>query len=240
MKRITINTTQNVKIEYDLAGVGDRALAWFIDQVVMWLSIMLLAFLFADLFMEEELFFIYFVAPIILFYTLVMEVLNNGQTLGKMALGLKVVRMDGKHPEFLDFIIRWSFRMVDIWFTAGSLAAIYVNSTDRSQRLGGIVSNTAVIRISSRGGFKLKKLTEIETLENYDLTYPKVVSFFTENDMILIKKVIERYNRSPNEAHKKAIKEAVKRVESVMGVTNKKPQLVFLRTVLKDYIILSR
>ena len=240
MNRITINTTQNVKIEYDLAGVGDRALAWFIDQIVMWLIILLLAFLFSDFFMNDELFAIYMVAPVILFYTLSMEVLNNGQTLGKRALGLKVVRLDGKHPEFLDFIIRWSFRMVDIWFTAGSLAAIYVNSTDKSQRLGGIVSNTTVIRVSSRNGFKLKKLAEIETIENYDLTYPKVLSFFNEDDMILIKRVIERYNNSPNEAHKTAVRQAVLRVESVMGVKNNKPQLVFLRTVLKDYIILSR
>ncbi|MFT4661594.1 MAG: putative RDD family membrane protein YckC [Patiriisocius sp.] len=240
MKKITINTTQNVRIEYELASLRDRFLAWFLDQILISVLILILTFLFSDIAESETMYVVYCVAPVLLFYTILMEVLNHGQTVGKMALGIKVVRLDGKHPELLDFIIRWSFRMIDIWFTAGSLAAIYVNSTVKAQRLGGIVSNTTVIRINSRNGFQLSKLTEIETIENYQLTYPKVVSFFTENDMILIKKVIERTIKYPNEAHRLAIKETVARVEEKMDIKNDKPSIVFLKTVLKDYIILSR
>ena len=240
MKKITINTTQNVKIEYELASLRDRGVAWFIDKIILVIVNLLFASISGELGMHDDEILYFITAPIWILYTLLMEILNHGQTLGKMSLGIKVVRLDGKQPELLDFIIRWAFRMVDIWFTLCSLAAIYVNSTDRAQRLGGIVSNTVVIRVRSRAGFELNKLMEIETMENYNLTYPKVNSYFNEKDMILIKRVIDRTNKHPNDAHKLAMKETVKKVESVMGIKNDKPGMTFLRTVLKDYIILSR
>jgi len=240
MKKITINTTQNVKIEYELASLRDRAVAWFIDKVILAISIFLLALIGGELGMGPDDILFYITAPLLILYTLLFEILNHGQTLGKSSLGIKVVRLDGKHPELLDFIIRWAFRMVDIWFTLCTLAAIYVNSTDRAQRLGGIVSNTVVIRIRSRSGFELKKLMDIETMDNYTLTYPKVNSYFNEKDMILIKKVIDRTNKYPNAAHQLAMGKTVEKVEAVMGIKNEKSGLEFLRTILKDYIILSR
>jgi len=240
MKKITINTTQNVKIEYELASLRDRGIAWFIDKTIIGVAIVLVSLLAGILGIQGDGVVYFVIVPIVILYTLLMEILNHGQTLGKASVGIKVVRLDGKHPELLDFIIRWAFRMIDIWFTLCSLAAIYVNSTEKAQRLGGLVSNTVVIRVRARSGFELSKLMEIETLENYTLTYPKVNSYFNEADMIIIKKVIDRANKYPNEAHRLALKNTVKRVENIMGISSEKPGLVFLRTILKDYIILSR
>lgn len=242
MKRITINTTQNVAIDYELASVRDRFLAWLIDQIIIYGLIFLLVLSF-ERFMnsETESFFIFFVfIPIFLFYTLLFETFNNGQTIGKRALAIKVVRLNGKHPELLDFIIRWAFRMVDIYLTAGSLAAIYVNSTERAQRIGGLVSNTIIVRTRSTKNIALDKLLTLETRENYELSYPKVNQFFNEKDMIVIKRVLDRFAKAPNKAHQKAIIDTCKRVKEVMGINEEVGPRKFLVTVLKDYIVLSR
>ena len=34
MKRLQVNTTQNVKIDFELANIGHRMLAFFVDNVI--------------------------------------------------------------------------------------------------------------------------------------------------------------------------------------------------------------
>ena len=98
---------------------------------------------------------------IVLLYTPTMEILNNGQTVGKMALGTRVLTLHGDTPDVVDYLIRWCFRLVEIYFSAGGLAGTLVMSGRQGQRLGGILSNTTVVKLSPRKRFTLKSLDEI-------------------------------------------------------------------------------
>ncbi len=69
-----------------------------------------------------------------------------GQTLGKMALGIKVVReTDGQVPGTRTAVLRTLMRIVD---SIGSylVAFVVVLVSDKNQRLGDMVAKTLVVR----------------------------------------------------------------------------------------------
>lgn len=245
MKKIDVITTQNVRIEYELAGLGDRILAFILDQIVistalfiLQLSIIFLMASFNSRF--EEWVFILVLAPIYIFYTPAMEILNNGQTLGKMALRIKVLNLHGKNPEVLDFLVRWAFRLIDIWFTLGSLASMLIVSGDYAQRLGGRLSNTTLVRLSPKQNLTLSQLLEIESLKNYEPTFPQVRQL-NEGEMLTLKNALDRYKTHKNDSHKVALLEAVERVKEFTGIDQGDMKTIpFIRTLIQDYVVLTR
>jgi len=240
MKKIDIITTQNVKIEYELANLRDRFLGWLLDIIaIMVIDLILSLFLSIVPGTPGWVYTLALSLPVF-FYSLLFEIFNNGQTLGKMALRTKVMTITGKNPEVLDYVIRWSFRMVDIYMTAGALGAILVSASDRAQRMGGVLSNTTVVRLEPRRYLSLDKLLGITTLEGYEPQYPQIRQF-SERDMLTIKNTLDRYERYKNPAHREAILLASQRAEEVLGVERGKlGHMNFLRTLIKDYIVLTR
>src|SRR5690606_25122253 len=101
MTEITINTVQNVAINFRPASLGERIVAFVIDMAVK------MAYVFAVLYLMYEVFhlqrflnsldsweqsvvmFVLFI-PFI-FYTLFFESWTNGQTIGKRIMKIRVV-----------------------------------------------------------------------------------------------------------------------------------------------------
>jgi uncharacterized RDD family membrane protein YckC len=77
-------------------------------------------------------------------YFIVLEA-TQGATLGKMALGLRVVKTDGSPISWADSIIRNLLRIIDGLF-AYLVGAIFIWTSPRKQRLGDRAANTVVIR----------------------------------------------------------------------------------------------
>lgn len=244
MRTIDIRTTQNVTITYELALVRDRIFAFLIDVIALLVAIGILVFIFEmlggwsrDL---ETAFYFLVILPLFLFYTLVFEFLANGRTLGKMALQLKVVKLDGTQLQFGDYMLRWVFRMIDIWGTFGALAGIVASSTDHGQRLGGLVSNSTVVRLKPKLYVRLSDILKINSLDNYEPQFPAVRNF-RESDMLLMKQTLERYYRFKNDAHKKAVVELSVKASEVLGLPEvPERKIAFVKTLIKDYIVLTR
>lgn len=241
MKTIELQTTQNVTINYELALLRDRILAFVIDLVIVGFLAFVLTLCTGVMSEGAALIFLYIVfLPVVTFYTLFSELLIGGQTVGKMALRIKVVRLDGRPMNFIDHLLRWSFRLFDIWFSAGAVAVVLINSTSRAQRLGDVVSNTAVVKSNPDLYVSLKDILNISTIDNYQPVYPQV-RFFSEDDMLVIKQTVERYNLYQNPAHSEAMTLLVERVCAEMKVpVVEQNQIAFLRTLIKDYIVLTR
>ncbi|NNC83803.1 MAG: RDD family protein [Flavobacteriales bacterium] len=245
MKKIDVITTQNVRIEYELAGLGDRLLAFLLDQIVLWTGILILNFLLVSIMLAAnttlpDWVFILLLAPVYIFYTPALEILNNGQTVGKMALRIKVLDLHGRNPEVLEYLIRWAFRMVDIWFTLGSLASILIVSGDHAQRLGGRLSNTTLVRLNPKQNLSLSHLLEIESLESYQPSFPQVRQL-NEDEMLTLKQALERYRSYRNESHKEALLEAVKRVKEFTGIDQGEMKTIpFVKKLIQDYVVLTR
>ena len=77
-------------------------------------------------------------------YYIVMEA-TLGATLGKMALGLRVVKTDGSPIGWSESIIRNLLRIVDFLFFY-LVAAILIWNSPLRQRLGDQVAKTVVVR----------------------------------------------------------------------------------------------
>jgi uncharacterized RDD family membrane protein YckC len=242
MRHIDITTTQNVTIKYELAGLKNRFIAYLIDMIILYFSIVIITALIATAFPGDYFlyYFYLFVLPVLFFYVLVSEILMDGQTLGKKAIKIKVVRLDGKVPSTMDYVTRWAFRIVDILFSIGGIASILISSTDKAQRLGDIVSNTTVIKMKSSNSIAFEYINKLSQTINHEPEYSGARQF-TETEMLLVKSVIDRYKEFGNEAHRKALNETAQILKERLKIDSvPKNKVEFLNQVIKDYIVMTR
>ncbi len=121
-------------------GVGMRFLALLIDGIIIGVVAGLLSFILRN-------------APglsggliglLAIAYYIVMEA-TQGATVGKMALGLRVVKTDGSPISWSESVIRNLLRIIDGLFVY-LVGAILIWTSPLKQRLGDRVANTVVIR----------------------------------------------------------------------------------------------
>ncbi|MUL84208.1 MULTISPECIES: RDD family protein [unclassified Mycolicibacterium] len=82
-------------------------------------------------------------------YPVVMETATRGRSLGKMALGLRVVAEDGGPERFRQALFRALAGFIEIWMLTGGPAVICSLLSAKGKRLGDIFAGTVVI--SERG-----------------------------------------------------------------------------------------
>lgn len=240
MRHIEIQTAHHVTINYELADAKDRIIAFGIDWLIQIVSLVLLSILVVRIGMNEDLYVYFIVLPFLFFYHLVSEIVMDGQSPGKRLLGLKVVKLSGANPAMNDYLLRWILRPIDNLFSLGTIAALLINSSDKGQRLGDIMANTTVIRMSPTQNIRLNDLMKIRSLETYSPEYQGVTQF-AESDMLLFKEVIDRYQKYKNDAHEQALVDVAYFLRDRLGL-DKVPvdKELFVRTVIKDYVALTR
>ncbi|MGW0885061.1 RDD family protein [Streptomyces sp. NPDC002671] len=75
-----------------------------------------------------------------------VETLSHGRSLGKLALGLRVVRDDGGPIRFRHALVRGAIGVVEILMTFGVIACIASLVSARGRRLGDVFAGTLVVR----------------------------------------------------------------------------------------------
>ena len=164
----------------------------------------------------------------------------DGQTLGKRMLGIKVVKLTGTEPSINDYLMRWALRPIDIFFSLGSIGIMLVSSSDKAQRLGDVVANTTVIKTTSSQRIQLADILSISNLSNYEPVYPQIRTF-AEHEMLLLKEVMDKSLKYQNDSHEEALETACQLVKQRLNL-EKIPadRTSFIRTLIKDYVALSR
>lgn len=144
-----ILTGEAVALDVQPLGFFLRALGAFID-VLIGIGILLL-FLFSVSWLLGEDLLEGAVMPIVTITMLVLvmvvlptavETATRGRSLGKLAVGGRIVRTDGGAAGFRQAFIRALVGVFEIWFTLGAVAAIVGAFTPRSQRLGDLLAGT--------------------------------------------------------------------------------------------------
>ncbi|MEE6177165.1 RDD family protein [Mycobacterium sp. 050134] len=90
-----------------------------------------------------------FTVLVILGYPLVLETATRGRSVGKMAMGLRVVSDDGGPERFRQALFRALAAVVEIWMLFGSPAVVCSLLSPKAKRIGDIFAGTVVI--SERG-----------------------------------------------------------------------------------------
>lgn len=138
---------ENIAFEFRLAGPAPRLVAFTIDLLVIVAVGIALGVAFAVTGMVGEVFLGFFLVALFCLwwgYSAALETFNNGQTLGKLALGLRTVSQTGLSINVGQAILRNLLRAADVGppFFPGLVA---MACTRRMQRLGDLAAGTVVV-----------------------------------------------------------------------------------------------
>ena len=228
-------------LQYELADLRDRILAFLIDFSTLVFGLGLVINFISEVFsgMTREV-LIFAIVCIFIFYSLALEVLNNGQSLGKMALRIQVIKITNGRATFADYAGRWVFRLVDIYFSFGGIASVMIASSPKGQRIGDIVANTAVVKLTPKMNLTLNDILTIHSRETYRPEYAQARQLM-EEDVLLIKSTLDRYRKYSNAAHHQALKMLAKQISTILQIEEiPEDNQKFLEMVLRDYVMLTR
>lgn len=253
MQKISVKTPFNVNVFLQNDVLLRRIIAYFIDLAMIMLYFFSISIFFEKLstYYTNYSEFISIIKQVFIlpgfFYTLILEVLYNGRTIGKKITGIKVVKINGYFPSFVDYFIRWIFRIIEIYpfivaylvipseialyfvFLSGSIAFFVIMMNKKSQRLGDIIAGTVIIKVKEKQDISI---TIMEELDNkYKPSFPEVVKL-SDNDMRLIKDIYENAVRFDNFDAMSQLKD---KIENVMGIKVNMRVRDFIETVIKDY-----
>lgn len=237
MRTLEFENTQGINLQYASATVLERILAFVIDLVIIALGGLVLSLIVAAM-DASDITVATVWALVVFFYTPLLEIFNDGRSLGKMIVGLKVIRIDGRPVQVYDYLMRWMFRWMDIYATWGALAFLSISATPRSQRIGDMLADTTVIN-TRQGRVSLNRVLTLSKLQKYTPKYP-AAKRLSEEQALYIKSVIDRTRKNKNEAHQEVQDELVQRLKVELEITDKRGGRAFLETIIKDYIALSR
>ncbi len=231
MDNFQIETAQNVNILQNVAGVGERIVAYLVDGLIMGFYVFIVIMVFANVNLSDDYYMIVGLTiglPLFL-YHLLWETLWNGRSPGKAVMKLRVVKTDGSKPAFSNYLLRWLLRIIDITATSGGLALVTILLNGKGQRLGDVAAVTTVITEKQIVSFSQTILMDIP--ENYEPYYPQV-TVFSDSEIQTIKSVFTeaRYNGNHNVILKLASK-----VANVMEVKLEETPIKFIDKVIKDY-----
>lgn len=240
MKTVRITTSQNIDIDYEVAGVSERVSARLIDYGIFWIAYMICIFVFAGYaataggnpFTSSG-----FVAIIVVwlvlcvFYDLITELFFNGQSIGKRTIKIKVISLNGARPSTGQYLLRWIFRIIDFGITFGSGALLTVALSNNKQRVGDMVAGTTLVKTMPKTKFDDLVFNAPGT--DYEPTYPEV-SNLTDRDVVLIHDVIRNFNRTRNSllVYKLAVR--IKEFLNIQAPADQN-EYQFLEIILNDY-----
>ena len=243
MATIRVHTAQNVTLEYEVASLGDRLVAAIIDNLILgaWLiACALIVFNVLKMGRGEA---GNITAVVVLgvlvgipyvFYNLICEVFFNGQSIGKKARDIRVMRLDGTAPRLGDYLLRWLLRIVDTGLpvVGGFVAMLTILLNGKGQRLGDLAAGTTVI--------KLRRLASQNAAlpvlpEGYQVVFPQA-ALLADHDLALVRQLVQQAAVRKDHA---LLNEVANKVKALTGIQTALPDESFLQTVLRDHAYLA-
>jgi uncharacterized RDD family membrane protein YckC len=143
-------TGDAVVLDVQIAQLPVRALSALIDLTVIFVAYMLGVMLWAltlaqfDTALSAAVLIIFTILTIV-GYPVILETTTHGRSLGKMALGLRVVADDGGPERFRQAMFRALSGFVEIWMFTGAPAVICSMLSAKGKRIGDVFAGTMVI-----------------------------------------------------------------------------------------------
>jgi len=172
-EHITISTPEQVAFQYEVAGIGSRFVASLLDHLILGLAITLIwcgaaAFGLSSFAADESGAVFYLIMSLIVLivfllfwgYFVIFETLWNGQTPGKRAGRLRVIRRSGQPVGAGEVMVRNLVRLIDLMpgFYGIGLISMFIDKEAR--RLGDFAAGTIVIREGEDIGLKNVRVPE--------------------------------------------------------------------------------
>jgi uncharacterized membrane protein SpoIIM required for sporulation/uncharacterized RDD family membrane protein YckC len=150
-----VETPEHVDVHLELAGVGSRAAAFVLDMLLLFIGLLVLSVVAGGLNVGARpsaaqswvgavmTFLFFFSIPA---YFVLFEGLNGGRTLGKQALGIRVVMDTGRAITFTAAVVRNLVRLLDCFVSLGIPALLSAFLSKSHKRPGDFAAGTVVVR----------------------------------------------------------------------------------------------
>lgn len=143
-------TGDAVVLDVQIAQLPVRALSVLIDIVIVFIVYVIGVILWAATLSQFDSAFsaavlIIFTVLALVGYPTIFETATRGKTLGKMALGLRVVSDDGSPERFRQALFRALAGVIEIWMLTGGPAVISSLLSPKGKRIGDFFAGTIVI-----------------------------------------------------------------------------------------------
>ena len=215
-EQIDIKTPEYVSLQFSIAGLGSRAAALIIDQVILFA---LNAILFLSLFflVESNLntmfltssFETFLAITIILVfvlnggYFLFLEFFWGGRTIGKRVLGLRTIQDNGHRITLLSSFIRNLLRLIDSLPVGYLVGMLMIFFHSKHKRLGDLAAGTLVVHEKITQHKRKKKSSIEKVIAARGLTKDDVafeswqLRALVQKDWQLLRTFCQRYERLP-------------------------------------------
>ena len=244
MAIVKVITANNVEIEYEVAGIGDRAIATLIDWVIMFAYFFICfriinsnpSLKYGLSFMIQLLIYL----PVFL-YHVICEMFLEGQSFGKKIMQIRVVMMDAGRPAFVNYFLRWIITPVEFSFGgAGVVALISVAANGKGQRLADMAAGTTVIRLKPKTNIQ-EAVFAPKINPDYVVQFPEAINL-TDRDLTLIKQVRRQIYRKSYEDANYFAEKTKDSICAKLGIQSDLDGISFIDTILKDnqYQVIER
>jgi uncharacterized RDD family membrane protein YckC len=248
MLTVKLDTGFNIEVDFPISPFHRRMFAFCIDTLIIYLywlfSGKLIELITHKSYTDIDWRTMLRGLPVLAYYP-AMEILTNGQTVGKKIMGIRVITLEGGQASISQYLLRWMFRLADFplwifaaifsgsipWYssilTFSGIACVIIS--DKSQRIGDIIAGTIVIFTRSKTSWQDTVFTAIEA--GYKPRYPQVMQM-SDKDLNSLKMIIDTVKKNSN--HELAFRIA-ERIKWKLNMQGDQDALDFLETMLKDY-----
>jgi Predicted membrane protein/domain len=232
MSKTGIITNQYVQIDLTLAGIGERIFSRMLDYFIMFIYSLGIYYITATTDMSVSInfkliFTVFFYLPII-FYSFLWEILNRGQSPGKMLFGMRVVMCDGTMPTIGTYLLRWMLLLVDVGFSWIGVAIILLNKNN--QRIGDLAAGTIVIK--ERDYHRIQ--VSLDEFEHLSRDYVPVFSQAENLSLEQVNTINEALTRN-DKSRSQCITNLSAKVKGFLKVSSTTDDETFLKTLTRDY-----
>jgi uncharacterized RDD family membrane protein YckC len=262
MSIIQVSTPFNIDLEFEIAEFHKRLFAYIIDFCILLIYLIVMKNLYYGRFdnisqsiIESHIGIdILTISVPMLLYSLVSEVLMHGQTIGKKIMKIRVISLEGGEPTLGQYLIRWMFRAWEwpflfgyvvfstsniIGYTLltgflGIIVVIIIGVSKKSQRLGDLAANTAVVNTRSKLSVQDTIFMEIKQ-PDYLVKFPEVLKL-TDRDINTIKNVVNHFYKTHNADTANRV---ARKVQDVLKISTGMYAIDFLEKLLADYNYLA-
>ncbi|WP_315097667.1 RDD family protein [uncultured Cellulomonas sp.] len=154
-----IITGEGVLLDSRPTSAATRLLAALLDLLVLGVGVLVLSIavgVFGSAPSEEvtRILSVVLLATVMVVLPTTVETLTRGRSLGKKAMGIRVVRDDGGPLVFRQALVRALVGVVELWLTLGTVALISSIVHPQGKRVGDILAGTYAVRV--RGAAKVR------------------------------------------------------------------------------------
>ncbi|MCA9237018.1 MAG: RDD family protein [Planctomycetales bacterium] len=229
-------TPENIHVEYRVAGLGTRFVAWFVDQLIVWAAMFVFTIL---LFLvggsidgvisglrvdgaserEAQLYLLGLIALAwgvgsFLYFGL-SEYFLRGQTVGKRKCGIRVVKQDGFRLDPAGVLVRNAFRVLDhlppLWLVP--------LLSRHGQRTGDMVAGTLVVADDNATLTEVRKEMSSRSAHEARFRFDhRQLQQLTERDFSAIEQILQRESALDEEKRQQLLSSVSDRLAARLGV----------------------